>query len=901
MVRIILAVKDDLALAIKTLDSSSTDIWIELGSYVVIGGVYRQWRTINGEEADLAALHERARDVAARYKNVLVAGDFNLDVNRINDALYCRRSLLSAHLVEMEAAGFSFAGPFTDTYTSHGKYGAKKVSRTSRLDHVYLAGIISREAEVVALPNAATDHRPVLASVLVPCARAASTTVTFPSRPWKRITENALLNAINPSALSRVFLTEDVDLIHAIIIGEVSRAVDVIAPSRTTIIKDRNFPLSLAPDTRRAMVTRDRAAAAGCPSYRRRRNEAARLVRRDKLISALEAVNSCKGSATRMWKMANGLMGRTKGADLPATLINGDGKSVQGGNIPNEMNAFYLAKIEKIRNAIQAGSSGGMCNENEEKSSGVLSFNQVSPSEVVRLFRGLNNTRAAGKDGLPVAVWKAAARIVAEPVARLINCSFDAGKVPLAFKEAFVTPVFKGKGKAKDEMGSYRPVAVLPALSKVMEAAALARLSPFLRSRLPGEQFGFRTGRNAAQAVALAHGTWTKAAMSGKKVVISAFDYTAAFDTLDPLVLVNKLETLGISGKPSKWLKDYLTGRQQRVKYGRTLSNSLPVTHGVPQGSLLGPVLFTCLVAGLPAALSAVDGGDDDQFGGSVAYADDVVAWSSGRTVAIAKKRMENKARAMCAYSASHLLSINPSKTQILWVGASRDEELNVEVGCTIIKPAKEMEMLGMKIDSKLRFTPYVEAQVDAAKAIRGTIRRLSLHLPHTELLGTVARSLIMGKVGYGAAATYTLRFEDDEPADVASKALQVVLNDVARSILGERRSSRIRIEELLGRAGMSSVNRLTARAIAMEAWKACRGINTPEDLLRNLLGEPGRMSRDTRAAAQDNLPPPLPRPAKTFVWAAYKIWNSSKKLREAKTLNVAKKVALEISKSFPL
>ncbi len=164
-----------------------------------------------------------------------------------------------------------------------------------------------------------------------------------------------------------------------------------------------------------------------------------------------------------------------------------------------------------------------------------------------------------------------------------------------------------------------------------------------------------------------------------------------------------------------------------------------------------------------------------------------------------------------------------------------------------------------------------------------------------------MARSLIMGKVGYGAAATYPVRFEDDEPADAASKALQVILNDVARSILGEKRSSKTRVAELLGRAGLTSVNRLTARAIATEAWKACRGSNEPEDLLKKLLGEPGRMSRDTRAAAQDHLPPPLPRPARTFVWSAYKIWNSSQKLREAKTLNVAKKVAQEISKSFPL
>ena len=491
---------------------------------------------------------------------------------------------------------------------------------------------------------------------------------------------------------------------------------------------------------------------------------------------------------------------------------------------------------------------------------------------------------------------------MAAPIARLIAVSFDTVTVPDAFKEAHVTPVYKGKGKSAGAMDSYRPVAVLPALSKVLEAVTLARLNPHLQQYLPGEQWGFRKGRNTVEAVCFAHGAWNRAVQAGKHVVVAAFDYTCAFDTLDADVLVSKLKRLNIGERPRSWLRNYLSGRCQRTKWDNTLSDIVKVNHGVPQGSLLGPVLFTCLVAELPGQLESVDRANEDTFGGSASYADDIVAWSTGDTAESAKAHLEAKAAAMACYSAAHLLSLNPGKTQILWLGrkAGGKEALTININGVAIHPSKTLEMLGITYDSYLSSSPHLEKQVAAGKAIRGTIRRLSLHLPRGPVLKMVAGALVTGKLSYGAAATLTPRWKEEDTKRGAIHELQVLINDVARSLLGRRRSDRISTEELLKKSGLPSLNHFAVRSIAVEAWKAMSGINSPYDPLQGLLGEAGSGSSRTRAAAAGHLPPPLQKAAQTFIWEAHKIWNNHRALREAKSLVAAKKVAKDMTALIP-
>ena len=898
-VRLLMLLKNELAASAEVLAAEVTDLWVKTGDHAVVGGVYRRWNA--NEEEDLTAIHSRAEEMAAKSKLVAVMGDFNLDMKRMDDASYSRSRLLSCHREEMEGAGYHFRGPWAPTYFSHGKYGAEKQHRESWLDHVYVAGSCADSVYAAALPNATTDHRPILAHLPISNMDVASDIKCLTGRNWKKATISNLIQEFDPEAISRVFYSEDVDEAVDIIVTEVTRVLDVVAPVKSTIVKNREHPFSLAPDTRQAMRQRDFAAKHNRSQYRQLRNKAARLARRDKMRGAATAIESCSGDSAKLWKLANTIMGKAKGSAMPNELLDLDGNTVGAANLPSRMNQHYSDKVIKIRGSIASGRSAcpsgphATCPPSEE-----LRFTQPSEKEILSIMNRMKSTSALGSDGIPALVWKEMAPVLAGPLAWVVGLSFKAARVPKSFKLAHVTPVHKGKGKSRLAMDSYRPVSVLPAISKVLEAAAMARLSPFLKKRLPGQQYGFRSGRNTAQAIGLAHGTWAKAVAAGRSVAVAAFDYTAAFDTLDVEILVEKLATLGIRGREQAWLQDYLTGRSQCLKYNGAISSPVAMEFGVPQGSILGPVLFTCLVADLPAALEEVDTATGDVFGGAALFADDVVTWSTGRTREETKHRLEQKAATMVSYSATHKLALNASKTQLLWSSRGIGNPSVLKIGATEVSSADTLEMLGVAYDRALTSAPYIKKQLAAAKAIRGTVRRLALHIPRGTLLQTVARSLVAGKLGYAAAAAYPVRYHEEQQRDGPMADLQVIVNDIARSLLGKRRQDRVTVSTLLDKTGLPSLNRLTAKSLAVETWKAATGINKP-DPLSDLLGVPGSTGAGTRAATAQHIPPPMKKSSKTFVWEAHKLWNSLAEIRSAKTMSSAKAVATNFARTLPV
>ena len=318
-------------------------------------------------------------------------------------------------------------------------------------------------------------------------------------------------------------------------------------------------------------------------------------------------------------------------------------------------------------------------------SSQPFSLHAPSAWEVRKAIGKLKNTPALGEDGVPTSVIKDLAQVLAAPLAHLVGRSIAAGRVPAAFKTANVVPVHK-KGKDPSLPSSYRPVAVLCALSKVQESIIADQLVPFLARRLPQEQWGFRRARGAAGALAAAHGRWTRSKVLGQTVAVAAFDFSNAFDTMGVEELVLKLQS-NMSEEAVLWFRDYLSNRHQRVRFGSSCSSLRKVSYGVPQGSLLGPLLFTALTSDLPSFI----GSSSSSNIGITLYADDTCIWCTHKDPAVVRRELELASSKLVQFAQNNSLALNTSKTQVIW----SSNPLPVLVGDTLVQPMDELLLLG--------------------------------------------------------------------------------------------------------------------------------------------------------------------------------------------------------------
>ena len=220
------------------------------------------------------------------------------------------------------------------------------------------------------------------------------------------------------------------------------------------------------------------------------------------------------------------------------------------------------------------------------------SFSIVSENKILKYLHNLSANKATGLDGIPSLFVQDSATVIACPLTHVINMSIIEGVVPDDLKSARVVPLFKKNDKT--EVGNYRPVSILSIISKVFERVVYDQVESYLDQKklLYKFQSGFRS--RFSTDTCLIHLTdFIKFQMDkGHYVGMVLLDLQKAFDTVDHNILLMKLEAIGLNEDVIRWFRSYLTDHQRLVDVSGTLSSSAEIKCGVPQGSILGPLLF---------------------------------------------------------------------------------------------------------------------------------------------------------------------------------------------------------------------------------------------------------------------------------------------------------------------
>ncbi len=245
-------------------------------------------------------------------------------------------------------------------------------------------------------------------------------------------------------------------------------------------------------------------------------------------------------------------------------------------------------------------------------------------AEILRALQQLDLSKSAGPDNLEPSFLRSAANFIAVPLCHIFNLTISEKEIPGIWKSVHVLPLLKGG--APSDVNNYRPISKLCVLSKVLEKLISNQLKCYLDAHglLVQHQSGFRKKHSTTTAAIKVVNDITEALDSREFCTALFIDLSKAFDTVDHVILTHSLRKIGLSSQAVMWFNNYLSGRTQCVQASGSSSSLLPVLKGVPQGSILGPLLFTIYVNNLRNNLPNTM---------SHFYADDTVIYCSSPSI----------------------------------------------------------------------------------------------------------------------------------------------------------------------------------------------------------------------------------------------------------------------------
>ncbi len=479
-------------------------------------------------------------------------------------------------------------------------------------------------------------------------------------------------------------------------------------------------------------------------------NKFKKLARKEKKKYYHERFEDCVSDIRKTWSLINSIVKKKKCKnDVPCVFTDEQKSYNTFSEIANGFNDFFVDVGPRLSESVPQSSKSFrdfLGDQYDEE----FNFQEVNSFIINTTLSKLKSKSSVGNDNISMKLLKEIMPLIIMPIIHLFNLSLKTGYIPDNYKCAKIIPIYKAG--EKDRFDNYRPISILPALSKLLEKIVAFQMIRYLEGNkmLYQHQYGFRRSRDTQQPlIHLINKVYDGLNKPQSEYSACVFlDLKKAFDTCDIPILLSKLKHYGFKGVSAKWFQNYLTNRKQYVEINGVKSEEKVLTHGVPQGSVIGPILFLLYINDLPNSTTLF----------CSLFADDTIFCKTSSNLDTIKKLLNEELDKASVWFRANKLSLNVSKTKFMVFRLSSMQPVNNNFRIFINgeeverisneSETKSFKFVGVHLDEFLNWNEHTKMVKNKVSSSLYALNQIKNVLP-SKTLKTIYSSMILPHLNY--------------------------------------------------------------------------------------------------------------------------------------------------------